>query len=155
LHTRAYVAMAGTFGYELDITKLSQQELDQCAQFNAMYHKYSHINRDGDYYRIASYRENGVYDCWQVVGKDQSEFLLTYIQVRYESRPKRVNLRLEGLQADSVYRLSGTDQVYSGDFLMKAGYPMDMLWGDNNSVLLYFEKQENDNHNTKEGKLCK
>jgi alpha-galactosidase len=155
LHTRAYVAMAGTFGYELDITKLSQQELDQCAQFNAMYHKYSHINRDGDYYRIASYRENGVYDCWQVVGKDQSEFLLTYIQVRYESRPKRVNLRLEGLQADSVYRLSGTDQVYSGDFLMKAGYPMDMLWGDYNSVLLHFEKQEKDNQNTKEGKLCR
>jgi alpha-galactosidase len=62
------------------------------------------------------------------------------VQVRFESRSKRLQLRLEGLQADALYRLSGTEQVYSGDALMKAGYPMDMLWGDNNSVLLHFEK---------------
>lgn len=140
LHTRAHVAMAGTFGYELDITKMSQEERTQCAQFNAKHHQYSHINREGDYYRIASARENGVYDCWQVVGRGQTEFLLTYVQVRFESRSKRLQLRLEGLQADALYRLSGTEQVYSGDALMKAGYPMDMLWGDNNSVLLHFEK---------------
>jgi len=140
LHTRAHVAMAGTFGYELDITKMPQEERAQCAQFNAIHHKYSHINREGNYYRIASFRENGVYDCWQVVGREQEEFLLTYVQVRYEPRPKRVRLHLEGLQADAMYLLSGTDQVYSGDALMKAGYPMDMLWGDNNSVLLHFEK---------------
>ena len=60
-------------------------------------------------------------------------------RAKYESRPKRVQLRLEGLKADAVYRLSGTEQVYSGDALMKAGYPMNMLWGDNNSVLLHFE----------------
>jgi alpha-galactosidase len=140
LHTRAHVAMAGTFGYELDITKLSQEERMQCAQFSTMHRQYSHINRDGDYYRIASYRENGVYDCWQVVSKDREAFLLTYVQVRCESRPRRVRLQLEGLQPQGRYRLSGTDKVYSGDALMKAGYHMQMLWGDNNSVLLHFEK---------------
>ena len=144
LHTRAHVAMAGTFGYELDITKMSQEERAQCAQFNAKHHQYSHINREGDYYRIASVRENGVYDCWQVVGEGQREFLLTYVQVRYESRPRRLQLRLEGLKADALYRLSGTEQVYSGDALMKAGYPMDMLWGDNNSVQLHFEMLPNE-----------
>ena len=61
------------------------------------------------------------------------------MQVRYESRPRRLQLRLEGLEAEALYRLSGTEQVYSGDALMKAGYPMNMLWGDNNSVLLHFE----------------
>jgi alpha-galactosidase len=136
--------MAGTFGYALDITKMSQEDRSQCAQFNAKHRQYSHINREGDYYRIASARENGVYDCWQVVGKGQTEFLLTYVQVRYESRPKRVQLRLEGLKADAVYRLSGTEQVYSGDALMKAGYPMNMLWGDNNSIQLHFEKLPNE-----------
>ena len=140
LHTRAHVAMAGTFGYELDITQMSQEEREQCAQFNALHHEYSHINRDGDYYRIASYRENGIYDCWQVVSKEKDEFLLTYVQVRFEARPKRIRLRLEGLQEDALYRISGTDKVYSGESLMKAGYHMDMLRGDNNSILLHFEK---------------
>ena len=140
LHTRANVAMAGTFGYELDITKMSQEEREQCAQFNTQHHEHSHINRDGDYYRIASYRENGIYDCWQVVSKEKNEFLLTYVQVRFEARSKRIRLRLEGLQEDALYRVSGTDKVYSGEALMKAGYHMDMLWGDNNSILLHFEK---------------
>ena len=140
LHTRAHVAMAGTFGFELDITKMSQEEREQCAEFNEIHRKYSHINREGDYYRIASVRENGMYDCWQVVSRDGEEFLLTYVQVRYESKSKRLRLRLEGLEPEAMYRLSGTEEVYSGDALMKAGFAMDMLWGDYNSTLLHFEK---------------
>ena len=65
---------------------------------------------------------------------------MTYVQVRFEARSKRIRLRLEGLQEDALYRVSGTDKVYSGGALMKAGYHMDMLWGDNNSILLHFEK---------------
>jgi alpha-galactosidase len=140
LHTRAHVAMAGTFGFELDITKMSQEEREKCAEFNDIHRKYSHINREGDYYRIASVRENGMYDCWQVVSQNREEFLLTYVQVRYESKSKRLRLRLEGLEPNALYRLSGTEEVYSGDALMKAGYAMDMLWGDYNSTLLHFEK---------------
>ena len=34
MHTRANVALSGTFGYELDIAKLSDAERAQCAEFN-------------------------------------------------------------------------------------------------------------------------
>lgn len=34
-----------------------------------MYHKYNDLVREGDYYRVASYRENGLYDCWMVVAR--------------------------------------------------------------------------------------
>ena len=79
--TRAHVALAGTFGYELDITKISEEERAMIPEQVSMYHKYNDLVREGDYYRVASYRENGLYDCWMVVAKDKSEALVTYVQV--------------------------------------------------------------------------
>lgn len=138
LETRANVAMTGTFGYELDITKLSEEEKRQIAGFNREYHRYNEIYREGDYYRIASYRENGMYDCWQVVSRDGAECLVTYVQVRYETYRRSVRLRLEGLKPEGKYRLEGTQQVYTGQMLMNAGYLQEPIFGDYGSRLLHF-----------------
>ena len=35
-----------------------------------LFHRYNDLVRNGDYYRIASFRENGFYDCYGVVSKD-------------------------------------------------------------------------------------
>lgn len=141
METRANVALAGTFGYELDITKLSDVEKEKAAGFNRMYHALNDLVREGDYYRIASYRENNMYDCWQVVKKDRSESLVTYVQVRYEAGRKSRRLKLKGLDPAASYRLEGTGQVYSGEILMQAGYLQDMIFGDYGSVLLHFVKE--------------
>lgn len=139
--TRANVAMSGTFGYELDITKLSDEEKQQVIHYNQLCHRYNEINREGDYYRIASFRENGVYDSWMTVSKDKSEFLLTYVHVRCETLQKACHLRLQGLDPDKRYRLEGTDQVYSGQILMHAGYRQSPIFGDLGSVLLHFVEE--------------
>ena len=136
--TRAHVAMTGTFGYELDVTKLSEEEKKQAVVFNQEYHKYNEVYREGDYYRIASYRENTMYDCWMAVSKDKSEALVTYVQVRYETRRKSVRLMLEGLDPKAKYQLEGTEEVYSGEALMNAGYLQDLLWGDYGCKLMHF-----------------
>lgn len=138
IETRANVAIMGTFGYELDITKLTEEEKAQIAIFNKMYHKYNAIYREGDYYRIASGRENHIYDCWQVVSKDKSECLVSYVQIRFISHSKSVRLLLEGLEPKAKYRLHGTEEVYSGEILMSAGYLQDMIFGDYGSKLLHF-----------------
>lgn len=136
--TRAYVAMTGTFGYELDVTKLTEEEKAQAVVFNKEYHKYNEIYREGDYYRIASYRENTMYDCWMAVSKDKSEAMVTYVQVRYETRRKSVRLLLEGLDPKAKYKMEGTEEVYSGEMLMNAGYLQDLLWGDYGCKLMHF-----------------
>ena len=141
METRANVALAGTFGYELDITKLTDAEKEKAARFNRMYHALNDLIREGDYYRIASYRENNMYDCWQVVKKDRSESLVTYVQVRYEAGRKSRRLKLKGLDPFASYRLEGTGQTYSGEMLMQAGYLQDMLFGDYGSTLLHFVKE--------------
>lgn len=142
METRAHVALAGTFGYELDITKLSEEEKAKAAAFNREYHKYNDLIREGDYYRIASYRENNRYDCWQVVDRQQKHSLVTYVQVRYETDRKSRRLKLSGLDPKARYKLEETGEVYSGEMLMNAGYLQDMIFGDYGSRLLYFTKIE-------------
>lgn len=141
METRAHAALAGTFGYELDITKLTEEEKTKAIAFNRDYHKYNDLIREGDYYRIASYRENYLYDCWQVTDKDQTRTLVTYIQVRYETERKSRRLKLSGLDPKARYRLEQTGELYSGEMLMNAGYLQPMLFGDYRSILLYFTKE--------------
>ncbi len=128
--TRGNVALMGTFGYELDITKLSPEEKAMIPGQVAMYHKYNDLVREGDYYRIASYAENGKYDCWMVVAKDQSEALVEYTQVFGEPNAHSRKVLLEGLDSDAIYELEGTGEMYSGDILMKGGFLVRGLWGD-------------------------
>ncbi len=103
--TRGHVAMAGTFGYELDITKLPDEEKWQIEEQVKMYHRFQPLMREGDYYRIASWGENHRYDCWQVVMKDKSEALITYVQVLAEPNCHSRKLRLKGLDPEAEYRL--------------------------------------------------
>ncbi len=138
--TRGHVALAGTFGYELDITRISQEERDMIPRQVEMYHRYNDLVREGDYYRLASYSENGAYDCWQVVQKDGSRVLVTFVQVlgrpNYHSR----RIRLQGLEPGASYRLAGTEQVFGGDVLMYGGLPVENLWGDFRSRLFLLER---------------
>lgn len=138
LKTRANVAMCGTFGYELDVTTLTEEEKQEVVQMNKLYHKYNDIYREGEYYRIASYHENHQYDCWQVVSEDKTECLVTYVQPGHEMVWVPTIFRLEGLIPNARYRLEGTDKIYSGEMLMNAGYRQEDLWGDYESILLHF-----------------
>ena len=139
--TRGHVALAGTFGYELDITKISQEDRDQIPGQVAMYHKYNDLVREGDYYRLASYAENGEFDCWQVAAKDGSQVLITFVQVlgrpNYHSR----RIKLQGLEPGAKYRIAGTEKVYGGDALMYAGLPVENPWGDFKSRLILLERE--------------
>lgn len=135
--TRGNVALAGTFGYELDITKIPEKDQEMIPQQVQMYHKYNDLVREGDYYRIASYRENHEFDCYLVAAKDKKDILVTFVQVigrpNYHSRC----IRLQGLDPKMNYRIEGTDHVYGGDLLMNAGLQVENLWGDAQSKLYH------------------
>lgn len=136
--TRSNVALAGTFGYELDITKISEEERAMIPEQVALYHKYNDLVREGDYYRVASYRENGSYDCYMVVAKDKSEALVTYVQVLGRPNVHSRKIKLLGLDKDKDYRLEETGVVYGGDLLMNAGMLMENMRGDYMSKLYHF-----------------
>ena len=135
--TRGDVALAGTFGYELDITKISAEERKQIPKQVKLYHKYNDLVREGDYDRIASYRENHLYDCWQVTDKDKTEALVTYVQVLARPNVRSRRICLKNLDPKAKYRLEDTEEIYSGEMLMNAGIQIPPLRGDYQSRLLH------------------
>ena len=54
IETKAAIAMCGTFGYELDATKLSKEEIEKCRKMSGYYHKFYDLNFFGDYYRLTN-----------------------------------------------------------------------------------------------------
>ncbi|MGN0403141.1 MAG: alpha-galactosidase [Acetatifactor sp.] len=140
--TRGNVALAGTFGYELDITKLSEDERNMIPLQTAMYHKYNRLVREGDYYRIASYAENHLYDCYAVISKDKREVLITYVQVLNQPNFHSRRIKLTGLISDRKYRDEETGKSYYGDTLMHAGIPVQNMWGDFQSKLIHLIAEE-------------
>ncbi len=136
--TRGEVALAGTFGYELDVTRIPQADRDSIPGQVAMYHKYNDLIRTGDYYRLANYSENHQYDCYEVVAKDASEALVTYVEVLHRANFKSRRIRLKGLNASAVYENEDTKERFCGDVLMYAGIQMPESWGDFTSCLIHF-----------------
>lgn len=138
--TRGHVALTGTFGYELDITRISEEERHQIPEQVALYHKYNDLVRQGDYYRLKSYTDNHYEDAWSVVAKDKGEVLITFVQVL--ARPNRHSTRLclKGLESNFQYKDEATGQIYSGDTLMHAGLLVKGIYGDYTSVLIHLVK---------------
>ncbi|MGN0376843.1 MAG: alpha-galactosidase [Suilimivivens sp.] len=135
--TRGYVALAGTFGYELDVTKIPEEDRAMIPEQVAMYHKYNDLVREGDYYRLASYAENHYYDCYGVVSKDKKEALYTFVQVLNRPNYHSRRLQLKGLDPEKVYCIEGEEGTYTGELLMKAGINIQNLWGDFKGRLIH------------------
>ncbi|HOE07706.1 MAG TPA: alpha-galactosidase, partial [Treponemataceae bacterium] len=152
--TRGYVALAGTFGYELDITKLSEEDKNSIKHQVELYHKYNDLVRAGNYYRLASYSENHEFDVWQVGSKDGKKALVTYVQVLNRPNQRSRIIKIQGLQENTTYRVvfegsnSGDDmklykdRVMSGSMLMNGGLVIRNPWGDFQSKLIYIEAAE-------------
>lgn len=149
--TRGYVALAGTFGYELDITKISEEDRNLIPKQIEMYHRYYMLVNQGDYYRIASYAGNHQWDCYMVVNREKTEALLTYIQVMMRPNCHSRIFACKGLDPDKKYDIyrynmeTGEEELFSnaplyGETLMNAGIRMTNPWGDFKGVLLHFKE---------------
>ena len=146
--TRGYVALAGTFGYELDVTKIAKEEQGKIPDQVAMYHKYNDLVREGDYYRIAHYAENHYYDCFEVVAKDKSEALVTYIQVLNRPNFHSRRIRIPGLDKTACYVIENAQDwpeiaqtEYHGDTLHYAGINIPVLNGDFQGRLIHLVRK--------------
>ena len=135
--TRGNVAMAGAFGYELDLTKLTEEERAQVRKQVSQYHAYYDIIQNGDLYRLISPFENETVCAWEYVSADKNEALLTFVVRRC-----KVNftsfVRMKGLDPHKRYR-EDSGRIYSGDTLMSAGLNLTRHWKDGDSLLLHFQ----------------
>ncbi|GAB2026857.1 alpha-galactosidase [Lactovum odontotermitis] len=138
LKTRAHVAMAGTYGYELDATKLTAAEKEQALALTCTYKNYQQLIFSGDYYRLSSPFSTSNLTAWQIVSKDKSESLLTLVATDAEGNPPFNYLRLRGLDDAALYEVEGTH--LSGDVLMRAGLKLPQSQTVYGSQQIYIRK---------------
>lgn len=129
LHTRGVVAMAGTFGYELNLGKLSQEEKEEIRSQVEEYRKFAPLIQTGLYYRLSDPVKEE-YAAWAFISEDQKEVLLNVVMQEIHGNMTVNYVKLQGLKCSVVYRDTETGKVYNGAALMEAGIPMPVEMGE-------------------------
>lgn len=126
--TKGNVALWGSFGYELNPNKYTEEDAELVRAQVAEYHKYYDVIHFGDLYRLISPFENAFRAAWMFVSEDKSEALVTSVVMR-ESYDDAFCLKLKGLDPEKYYRDEETGEIYSGALLMNAG--LCLTWTEN------------------------
>lgn len=120
LSTRANVAYFGTFGYELDLNTLTDEEQAEVRRQTAFMKKWRHLFQFGTFYRIASPFNSNV-TSWMVVSDDQKAAIVGWYKILNQTNAPFSRIRLLGLNPDLCYHLKDSTQSFYGDELMHAG----------------------------------
>ncbi len=123
LQTRADVAMSGNFGYELDLTQMTDEEKEEVKKQVEFYKEIRHVVQFGEFYRLRSPFE-GNDAAWMSVTEDGTEAFAVHVNVLAEPNGPLEWLKLQGLDPAARYRVEGSGEVYGGDQLMYVGLPI-------------------------------
>lgn len=136
LKTRSNVAMAGTYGFELDLTKLSDEEIKFLNSETAAYRSYAPLVLYGDYYRLTS--PGGELMAWELVSEAKDRALITAVQTKSRCNAKPFTVKAEGLNSGTVYTLTvdgeKSDRRYTGCALMNIGIRLTNLSAEYSST---------------------
>ena len=143
LHTRGVVAMSGTFGYELNLMKLSEEEKQEIREQIAEYKSYAPIIQNGLYYRLSDPTTEEIC-AWEFVHtdeKEQSKVLLNIVMQVIHGNMTVNYVKLQGLEETAVYREEKSGKRYTGAALMYGGMPLPIEPGEYQAYQYCFVKE--------------
>ena len=120
LASRAAAAFFGTFGYELDLNLLTEEEQYQVKEQIRFMKEHRKLIQQGRFYRLISPFE-GNEAAWIVVSEDENRAIAAYFRFLQPVNTGFKRLVLKGLNPGTMYRVSGMDYTSYGDELMSAG----------------------------------
>ncbi len=139
--TRAITAMSGTFGYELDITKLGADEKKEIKLQVEIFRTLNALIRNGEYYRLSA--PSDVCTVWENASPDKTEALVSGVWHGVEANPPVFYVRPQGLLPDRIYEISHPDDPegkicarMSGMAIMNGGLACPMPAMEYDSFLL-------------------
>lgn len=138
---RHAVAMSGNFGYELDVTKLNDDEKAYIKQQAAFYKSIRRVIQFGELYRLES-PFDGNDTSIIYVSEDKKEAVLFLYRVRSIPNEPLRRIRLRGLNPNYTYKV-GEEALISGEQLLNYGIytPDELSWGDYKSSIILLEAQ--------------
>ncbi len=137
IETRAVTAMAGSFGYELDLNTLSDKERQEVREQIVRFKKYGPLIHNGLYYRLSDPMTDK-FAVWEFVSENRREVLVNGVIFRTEPNRTQYIIKLRGLLPEADYRLAENGEVYKGSALMNGGIMLPKSWGDNAPVEMHF-----------------
>ena len=142
--TRGICAMQGAFGYELDLERLTPEEMEEARKQIAQYKKHYELFQKGDYYRLSSPMENRAYTAWSYVHPDQRSGVISVVFTDVYGNPQPRRIRWKGLAEDRIYILYNGDQCtgeYTGAALMRGGMVLPKPGCDYDSCMIFAEEK--------------
>ena len=102
--TRSCVAMAGTFGYELDATKLSEEEKAKVRQQISKFKEYYDLIQYGEYYRLQAPSDKQC-TVWETADPEGREALVSAVYHHVEANAAPVIVKVQGLDTEAYYQM--------------------------------------------------
>lgn len=137
LKARGVTAMAGTFGYELNLSLLTEEEKEEIKEQVKTFHKYASLIWHGDYYRLSNpFEEEAA--AWANVAADQSEVLLSVVMLKMHGNMTANYIRMRGLCEHAFYKEKKSQKIYSAEALMEVGFPVLAGIGDQGAYQWHF-----------------
>ncbi len=131
--TRGDMAAMGQFGYELDMSQMTDEEIEQAKEQVKFYKKYGEVFHKGDLYRLRSPFE-GNEAVFEFISEDKNTVILNYANRLCTINNSIVRVKLAGLDPDGIYEeVDGhignnifanrikIGRKYSGEYLMNYG----------------------------------
>ena len=138
LSFRGDVAFPFNLGYELNLCRLSEEELDEVAAQIERYKQLRPLVQRGRFLRLMD-PFAGPYTAWMTVAEDGSEFAAWFYKPEAQPEEAYINVRLAGLESGARYR-SDDGRELSGAALMNLGLPLDWRPGDDFSQMWHFRR---------------
>lgn len=126
--TRGIVAMSGSFGYELDLTKITEEEVKLATQQVKSFKAHYDLIQSGLYYRLSNPFTAKHYHAWMYVAEDQTKALVHIVRPAADVVPPQIFLRLKGLSPKKTYKCSELKATFTGEALMNAGLPLPIFF---------------------------
>ncbi|MDE7193638.1 MAG: alpha-galactosidase, partial [Oscillospiraceae bacterium] len=140
IETRAVTAMSGSFGYELDLGTLSDEEKSAVSEQIKRFKKYAPLIHGGRYYRLSDPTTESI-ALWEYASEDMSEVLIHGMIFRTEPNMKRIAIKAV-LDPECKYGIVGSTEVYTGAALMNGGILLPKTWGDYCPIEIHLIKQK-------------